>query len=163
MNKTQLEHYLAGGKFKGIYNPKSLDIDTESMLKIGNEIEVFQNMIITPIVDIEKWKGQFRFNSDSIYGWFPEEDVDDLEIISDFKYDIKSLPVYMYKMTYLNKDSIRSNFGKGNFSIPLIVSREYSSEKDEYVLNELSSPKADIVEKFVWNGELIDEIKWKGI
>ena len=160
MNKEQKEHYLKGGRFKAIYNPKSLDISNESKQYIGKSVIIEQNIIITPLITPEKFAGQHAFNCSDIYGWSPEEDFDNIEIIDDYKDNIESLPQYMYKLHYLKQEKLEPNFGKGNWKIPMIVGREYGHNADNYIMS-LSKPQACKIEKAVWNGEDYKDIKWK--
>ncbi len=150
MTRDQIKHYLLGGKFEAIYNPPSLDISSENKRLIGSTIEVYQNCLNTPVQHGEydgRWEGQYRFTSPSIGGWFPEEDIQDLKIIDEFLDEefIEPSKQYCYKLTYTEEKQVRSNFGKG-FKAPIIVCREYSTEKDEYVLK-LSNPQATKIEK----------------
>ena len=85
MNKKQLKHYLKGGKFSAIYRPKVIiDIDSNSKGQIGNEIIVWQNIIVSPIITPAKFRGQHAFNADEIDGWFPEEDIKKFFAIGEF-------------------------------------------------------------------------------
>jgi len=158
MTREQLDHYLIGGKFRATYNPKKLDISYESLHQIGSKIEVFQNIIIAPLGS--PYEGQHAFNCHSIYGWFPEEDITDLEIIDEYIERPESLPQFLYRLTYTDRDKIFPNFGKGNFKIPLVVSRSYSVPNDAYVLV-ISNPPADKLEKAIWKGEFYEDIEWK--
>ena len=159
MTKKQLIHYLKGGKFTAIYNPTKLDISFQSKQMIGKEIIVYQNMIVSPIIHISEYEGQHAFNSENIYGWFPEEDIKIINIIDDFIAP-ESLPKYMYKLHYTKENKIEGNFGKNqSLKVPFFVGIEYSWEMDGYVLS-LSNPQACKIEKAVWNGEKYKNIKW---
>lgn len=162
MTKKQLQHYLSGGHFLAKYNPIKMDIPQTAKSYIGKKIIIWQNMLTTPIIDIKDWLGQFRFNSDKISGWFPEEDITILEILDDYKDFPEPLSKYMYRLTYTKQEKLFNNFGTGSWKIPMIVGREYSTEQDAYIMK-LSKPQACKIEKFVWNGEEINNIKWKTI
>lgn len=155
MDKAQKLHYLKGGKFKAIYNPATLDISEESKNKIGKLIQVYQNCLNTPLPN-----GQFRFNSPSIHGYFPEEDIEIVDTLNEFIDFPEPTTKYCYRFTYTNPKTIFSNFGKGNFPSPLIVFREYNFESDEYVLK-LSNPQADLIEKRVLNLLEDNEPEWE--
>ncbi len=158
MDKEKLKHYLKGGKFIAIYNPKSMDISWKSQFFISQKVIIYQNIIISPIITPLRYSGQHAFNCDSIYGWSPEEDFDDIEIIDVFIESPNRLPQYMYKLSYFKQEKIEPNFGKG-YQCPLIVGREYDQEMDDYVMK-ISNPQACKIEKFVWEGE-DDEINWE--
>jgi hypothetical protein len=149
MTKEQTIHYLKGGKFTAVYTP--VLTDTKDYHKKGRTITVWQNCLNTPIGEGEysqNWGGQYRFNSDEIYGWFPEEDIKILEIVDEFIPYPEKITKYCYRLTYTEKSQILPNFGIGNFSLPLIVYREYDDESDEYI-KKLSSPQATMIEKRV--------------
>lgn len=161
MNKQQLAHYLKGGMFLATYNPKKMDISASSKTYIGKKMRVWQNMIISPVISVDTYVGQHAFNSDEIRGWFPEEDIEILEMVDEFIDDPQPLPQYMYRFYYTDEKKLNKNFGKNHgLSVPLIVGREYSIEVDDYV-RKLSDPPADKIEKAVWNGEPWEEIQWK--
>lgn len=160
MTNEELAHYAKGGIFRAFYRPKTVDIPGRNLSQIGRFIEVHQNMECTPIVEPGRWSGQFRFNSTAVYGWFPEEDLDDLTIVNAFVDNPQKLPQFIYKMTYTEEEQLRPNFGNGPWKIPLVVERQFSVENDAYVLS-LSSPQATAVEKAVWNGEQLKEVSWK--
>ena len=168
MNKEHKIHYLNGGKFLAIYNPvKTTDIKDDSKLMIGKEIVVYQNCLNAPIQEDEygsDWKNQYRFNSYSIHGWFPEEDITILSTLNEYVDFPESTLKYMYRMTYVGSEQIFGNFGKGYENRDeLVVYRDYSSEVDSYVVNELSSPKAALVEKKVVDLMSDEESDWKVI
>lgn len=149
MTREQTIHYLKGGKFKAIYSP--VLTDTKDYHKKGHTITVWQNCLNTPIGENEyqqNWVGQYRFNSDEIYGWFPEEDIKILEMVDEFIGYVESTIKYCYRLTYTDEKQILPNFGKGEFVLPLIVYREYNDEDDDYV-RKLSSPQASMIEKRV--------------
>lgn len=161
MNKKELEHYLKGGKFTCIYNPKMMDIDTNSKSFIGKTITVWQNIVVNPIIEYKEFVGQHAFNTDEIHGWFPEEDIKDLTIIDEFIDNPELLPKYMYRLYYSTKEQLEGNFGTGyDIELPYVSGREYDYDEDEYVKN-LSNPAADKIEKAIWNGEAYEDIKWE--
>ena len=164
MTVEQLQHYLKGGKFKAIYNPlkKETLVDPKTDL-FNKEIICYQNYINTPILtNGNGWMGQFRFNSKSIYGWFPEEDITITEILNKFIDTPEPLPQYLYRFYYDKEEQLLPNFGNGNWKLPLIIGREYSIENDNYVFK-LSNPQASKIEKAVWNGELLENVQWETI
>jgi len=142
MTPEQRKHYFKGGKFIAIYGPVKLDIAWESKMMIGKKIEVYQNCLNTPMEN-----GQFRFNSPAIYGWFPEEDIKDLEIIDEFIDFPEPTTQYCYRMTLTDPVAIFKNFGKGNWGKKVITTREYNTDQDDYVLNKLLDPMPDTIEK----------------
>lgn len=163
LTKEQLSHFVKGGMFKAIYSPKkTYDITNHSKLMIGREIIVYQNIINSPIMCVTDYRGQHAFNSRDIKGWFPEEDIEIIEMLNDYIDVPQTIPQYLYLLTYTKKKQLK-NFGKNNYKLPLIVGREYSNEVDEYV-KELSNPKATKIEKAVWTGvEKYSGLKWKTI
>jgi hypothetical protein len=156
LTKEQLQHYLKGGLFKAIYQPTRVNnLNQDAIRTIGSTIEVYQNCDISPIVG-SRYDGQHRFNTEFIYGWIPKEDIQIIELIDEFVENPESLPLYMFRMTYRNPDTIIKNFGKGNWLPSLVVGRSYKTDMTDYVLKTLSDPPADIVEKCIWDGgELI--------
>lgn len=156
MTKEQLIHYLKGGIFTGTWMPKRSD--TADYHKKGTEIRLWQNMLITPIAPEEyegtNWEGQYRFSSDSIYGWFPEEDVENLQIVDEYIEFPESTTQHCYRLTYTEEKQLLPNFGKGNFKLPMVVYREYNTNMDDYV-KKLSKPQATTIEKRVM--DLFDE------
>jgi hypothetical protein len=157
MNKEQLEHYLKGGHLTATYKPKSLDISAKSKMFINFEIEVYQNMITSPLQSPERWIGQHAFNSKDIEGWFPEEDIENLKIINKFKDTPEPLPQYMYRLYYTEKSQFL-NFGIEDIKLPLLVSKEYHIEADDHVLK-LSDPQATKIEKCIYTGN-DDSLEW---
>lgn len=161
MNKEQLVHYYKGGKFRATYSPKTSD--TKDYYKKGRTIEVYQNCLITPIQEGEygkNWAGQLRFNSHNIYGWFPEEDIENLEIINEFIEYPEKTKKYCYRLTYTKDNQLFPNFGKSNFTLPLTVYREYDEDSDEYIIK-LSKPQATSIEKRVVDLASGEELPWK--
>jgi hypothetical protein len=159
MTDEQLKHYLAGGIFEATYDPKDKStVKSQCVPYFGTRVRVWQNMEIAPIHSVAKWEGQHRFNAELIYGWFPEEDIHDIEIVDEFIDYPKSLPQYMYRLTYTKREKIKPNFGNGyeDTVLPMVIGRDYSRENDEYVMN-LGSPIACRIEKAVWNGEKAPE------
>jgi len=159
MTNVELIHYLKGGMFTGIYNPPEHDISNEAKQMIGKEIIVHQNMLIAPLQNPDRWKGQHAFNSSSIYGWFPEQDINDLTIIPKFIDNPETLPIYMYKLVYTKESQLIPNFGNGDWKIPMIIHREYSVNNDEQIL-ELSKPQATEIHKAIYNG-ITEIISWE--
>lgn len=160
MTKEQFEHYIKGGLFKATYKPIGLDISDASRRMAGSTIEVNQNVIVTPIQSPEKWKGQHCFNSPSINGWLPEEDITIIEMIDEFIDFPEVFPMFMYRLTYTEESQIKPNFGNLEISLPLVVHREYSTDNDNYVLK-LSNPQATRIEKAKWIGGYNEEPVWK--
>jgi len=142
MTPEQRNHYFKGGKFTATYDPQKLDIAWESKMIIGKKIEVYQNCLNTPMEN-----GQLRFNSPSIYGWFPEEDIKDLVIINEFIDFPEPTTKYCYRITFTDRNAITKNFGKGNWGKKVVTTREYNTDHDNYVLNELLDPMPDTIEK----------------
>lgn len=162
MTQEQFEHYIKGGKFKAIYKPRKKDISKASKAMRGKETVAYQNMLICPIQD-DQWNGQHCFNSTSIHGWFPSEDIEILEILNEVIPNVEPLPQYMYRLYYFNQQSIIANFGKQTTLIsPFRAARNFNREMDDYILK-LSTPQADRIEKAVWKGRFEEEIKWKTI
>lgn len=160
MTNKQLQHYLKGGCFTATYTPKiTHDLVGDNDWMIGSKITVYQNMIVSPLTSPEKYAGQHAFNSGSIYGWFPEEDISDLEIIDEFIDNPEPLPVYMYKLVFTDQNKLFPNFGKGDWKVPMVVGREFITDSDEYIMK-LSKPQADEIWKCVWTGES-DEVHWE--
>ena len=164
MTEKQFNHYIKGGMFNATYNPKvTSDIDASSKLKIGKKIVVYQNTQIAPLQEYPQYRGQHAFSSREIFGWFPEEDIEDLEIIDEFIEFPEPLPVYMYALTFLKQEKIEPNYGKGTgIEVPYTSYREYSTKQDSHVLH-LTNPVADKIEKYVWQGKYGEKIKWKTI
>ena len=165
MNAEQLKHYVNGGKFKATYKPKFLDIAPESMLMIGREIIVHQNMINYPILEVERYVGQHAFNSDKIYGWFPEEDLENLEVIDEHIECVEPLPVYMYRLHFFDQNKIKHNFGEtSGLKVPCIVGRGYPFDNDKYVIEILCDPRACKIDKTIWTGvEKYKDLEWNTI
>lgn len=165
MTEQQFNHYIKGGLFEATYNPKNKHdlVEKEALLKFGRKITAYQNMIITPIQE-SIYKGQFRFNADEVYGWFPECDIYEIKIIDEYIEDVEPLPVYMYRMTFTKKSQIFPNFGKGydDIEFPFYVYREYACDTDDYILK-LADPLPTRIEKYVWYGKFNEEIKWEVI
>ncbi|MDB4286385.1 hypothetical protein N9933_03705, partial [bacterium] len=75
MTKKQFDHYLKGGIFIGRYQPKNEHtLIGSNPSAIGVTITYYQNRLISPIQEDRQDRGQFRFNSPDIDGWFPEQD-----------------------------------------------------------------------------------------
>lgn len=162
MDKNQLEHYLKGGMFSGIFNPKVLDIIEKDKKQIGKTMVFYQNVLISPILQTDRI-GQFRFNSIELFGWVPEEDIENLTIIDKYKEHVEKLPVYIYALKYTDETKLLPNFGNNhNLKVPCIVYRECSVESDDYIQS-LSKPQADEILKAIWNGEEVEKIKWTKI
>lgn len=161
MTPEQLTHYLKGGIFLALYSPKvTHDLDRTNLNEIGQKIEVFQNFgWVAPLV--ETYSGQHAFNSYSISGWFPEEDIEILEMLDSYIDHPEPLPRYVYKITYLDQSKIKPNFGKVKIKVPFTISREYTTEMDKYVVEKLSNPRACKVEKCVWDGSKGDLMHWE--
>ena len=164
LTDEQLEHYLKGGRFRAKYNPPRRDISPESFDMIGEEIIVEQNMLNGPIQCIAEYRGQHAFNSPSISGWFPEEDIEILEIIDSYKDNPEPTPVYLYRMHYSTREQVVKNFGNAGreYDLPMVVGRQYVRENDQYI-KDLSSPPADRVEKCVWDPSISREVKFEEI
>jgi len=167
MNKEQHEHYMKGGMFTAMYSPKvTYDLDVENRLMIGQEITCYQNYLITPGGNLpQKYPNQHMFSSRDIRGYFPEEDIEILRTIDDYLEYPEELPMYVYRMTYTTEEQIVGNFGKweNKIGLPLIVERSYPMERDDYVLNELSTPPATLVEKAIYYGKFEENIEFKTI
>lgn len=164
MTKEQFEHYIKGGKFMATYDPVVIhDLSADNRYQRKNRMVIAQNMIVSPL-QYEQYKGQHAFNGESIYGWSPEQDFKDLEIINDFLDSPEPLPQYMYQLVYTDMSKLEANFGKGyeGRTKPLYAFREYFKEMDDYILK-LSDPQADDILKYVWQGKYQEEIKWKSI
>lgn len=162
MTPEQRKHYLNGGKFSATYNPLSMDLSGETKAVIGTKITVYQNCVNSPILE-DTFNGQFRFNSPSIHGWLPEEDVTDLEIIDEFiDFPEKSTKKFNYRLTYTDEKKLFQNFGKGNWKVPMVVYRSFDEESDEYVKS-LSDPQADTIEKQSFNIEEMSGTEWQVI
>lgn len=163
MTLKQKEHYLDGGMFSAIYNPTiTNDLREANKLMVGKIIEVHQNIVITPILEIPQYLGDFRFNSSEIDGWIPESDLEDLKILNEFSSYKESLPQYIYKMIVHTDESVRKLFGKITLDIPYCSYRSYSTEADQFVLEHLTEGIKEVeVFKFTWKGEDIDQINWK--
>jgi len=162
MTSEYLAHYLRGGKFYAFYNPKGTDITPDSKSFIGKRIVVHQYSVTCPLQFPEKWKGQHAFNSVSIGGWFPEEDVTDLAIIPDSYIErVEPLPIYIYRFTYLSEDKVVKILGKGDWKSPFKIVRSYSFPADSAVRKLLDSPDCpDVSERCVWEGKS-DELEWE--
>lgn len=159
MTKEQRMHYLKGGKFTAEYNPSATDdISVRSGKMVGKDIVVYQNCLNTPMEN-----GQFRFNSPSVDGWIPEEDLKDLDWVDEYIESPEPTTQWCYRMTYVDQTSIFKNFGKGNWTAPMVVHREYSSDQDDYVIHKLSNPKADKVERRVLDMLVDQEEPWETI
>lgn len=155
----QISHYLKGGMFKATYNPPHLDIGDNNKLVIGTTITVHQNMINSPLQTPIEYKDQHAFNSDSIGGWFPEEDIENIIILDDFIENVQVLPAYIYRLHYTKESQIEPNFGKNTgIKLPFVTSREYIREMDDYILK-LSTPQATIIEKAIYTG-LVENLTW---
>lgn len=160
MTKEQLTHYLKGGFFVATYKPKvTSDLGRANLNILGLLLEVYQNCMVAPLQEPASYVGQHAFNSPDISGWFPEEDIKNLEILPDkFKDYPETLPRFVYKLYYSEVSQLKPNFGKGNWKVPMVVSREYSVENDKGII-ELSSPQASKIEKAIWDGT--SELKWE--
>jgi len=150
MTTEQLDHYMKGGYFIAKYSPKvTYDLSTDDQKLIGNDIKVYQNCLNHPTPN-PAYPDQFAFSSSSIYGWFPEEDIEILQPIEEYLEFPEPIVQYMYKMKHISEEGILRNFGLRS-TVPIIVMRSYTNDKDQYVLNELSDPPADEVYKAVWD------------
>lgn len=165
MTKDQFEHYSKGGLFKALYWPSiTHDLESGSKMYIGQTLIVYPNIVMSPILE-ETYNNQFRFNAAEIYGWFPEEDIKDLEIMDEYMEDRAIVtPQHLYQIVYTTKEKLVPNFGKGyeDKPLPFKVYREYSHPADDYV-RKLSDPPADELYKYVWQGAYKELIKWKPI
>jgi len=163
MTKEQLDHYMKGGYFTAIYTPIVIDdLSHNNLSMTSKEIDVYQNVLNYPTPN-QAYPQQFAFNSDDIYGWFPEQDIKIVRIQNRYLDFPESTKRYMYKIYYHNHDSILKNFGIGyeNTKLPLIVTRAYTTESDEYIL-QLSKPPAELIRKGIWNYEKSElEIIWE--
>lgn len=160
MTKEQIEHYKKGGVFTATFNPESKDLSSRSLMSLGKTIRVWPNIIGCPVVQVSEFEGDFPFNSRSVDGWIPERDLQDLTIIDEFSGFAYGDGHHLYKLHYLTQDKIDANFGKTSLTPPIVIGREYDSDMDEYVINRLSDPKADKVERAIWSGEQYSELKW---
>ncbi len=167
LTKEQFEHYIKGGKFEAVYNPiVTDDLSEDNNCMIGDTIVVFQNMIISPLMETNYFN-QHAFNSDDIYGWIPEEDITIIKIFDEYIDNVEPLPQWMYKIIYTDQSKITPNFGEHSKIIatkehPFVVLRQFPSDFDDYILR-LSNPQADSIEKYIWQGKYNEEIKWKSI
>lgn len=159
MTKEQIEHYRKGGVFMATYMPKVTSDLRENVNEVGKRLKVWQNVISSILVTPKEYEGQFPFNADEVYGWIPEQDLDNLEMIDEFYESIVPYGKrYLYRLYHNTQESVNANFGKG-YTAPMVVGRQYASQIDDYVMK-LSSPQADKIERAVWNGEQFDELKW---
>jgi hypothetical protein len=158
MTENQFNHYIKGGIFRANYMPTKADLSEESMEKIGKEIFVFQNIDISPITT-GPYTGQHRFNSHSIGGWIPEEDLEITLNTPHYNDEVYKPPMYIYKLHYSTKEQIQGCFGNVEIPLPYIAERAYPSDSDEYVLS-LSNPQCDKIEKTYWKGEYQEKLIW---
>jgi len=172
-----MKHYFSDGLFSAIYSPRVIDdLSLHNKLQIGNRLIVKANVVKSPII-ATKYQGQYRFNSSSIRGWFPEEDISELQIIKhgngiprkqtdgfcSHKGDLEIKDVskeFLYRMYYTTQEQIDENFGISSYKPLFVVGREYTFENDDYVKS-ISKPPATYCEKAVWSGEKYSEIVWK--
>lgn len=160
LTEEQLKHYLKGGKFKAIYNPKHTDdISARSMGYIGKVMDVWQGPMICPL-QIIGWEGQHSFESSEIVGWFPEEDVNILETINS-RITPQKLPQYIYELLYTTPEQIKFNFGNGKIKPPIKVYREYDHENDAFIMH-LSDPQATEIKRAKYDGKS-EKLKWETI
>lgn len=164
MSEEFFNHYINGGVFTARYTPKvTSDLSVHNKSMINQLIGCHQNSVIVPGGNRpDKYPGQHMFSSQDIDGYFPEEDIRLLSIHRNHFIDFpEKLPVYLYKMHYTEISQIAPNFGKDfRPELPFIVSRSYSTKMDDYVVNQLSSPKATLVERAIYRGVYQEEIKF---
>lgn len=162
MNRNEILHYLKGGKFTAIYNPKVDDISDKHKQLSGRKAIIHQNCLNSPIFD-DKYKGQYRFwiDLDNKRFWHPEEDFDDITIIDEFISRPGKTKKFFYKLVYLDETKLLPNFGKNNFKVPLEVFRDFDTERDDYILNHISNPKACRIEKCKLDLLSEEEPNWK--
>ena len=164
MTEEQFNHYIKGGKFTAVYNPpKTSDLSPVNLAKVGMSCIVWQNMIVSPLQEPERYVGQHAFNTDIIFGWCPEEDFKDLVILEEFIDSPESLPQYIFRLDYTDPNSVEGNFGKtSGLKVPFSVCRDYGTDNESYVLK-LSDPQADEIFKYVWKGKYQEKIEWVSI
>lgn len=173
MNKEQFEHYIKGGMFKGIYNPKiTFDLSQRNLILMREEIQLSQNLQICPIQDGEyrssssgksRYVGQFRFNSDQIDGMFPEEDIENLEIINEFVDNVEPLPVHMFKLVFDSREVIMEVFGNAGKKLPCPMTsfRNFTPEGNPTEHIKRISSGASEIFRYLWKGDYEEKIKWK--
>lgn len=161
LSTQDLQHYLKGGKFKVIYQPvKMYDLSPETRNNIGQEKIAYQNCDITPITT-EPYQNQMRFNVIDIYGWVPEEDLKIIERLDSYIQHPEETVLHIFHMHYDNEESARKEFGKCVWTLPFIVTRSYSTDRSEYILQ--IAKNASKIEKAFWQGEDFNELNWTQI
>lgn len=160
LTPEQLAHYIKGGYFEAVYMPKRKDVSLSSLLEVGNKIIVWPNIIFAPIQFVEPFLGQMAFDSNSLEGWIPDEDLDKLTIIDEYlDADFMTLPQYLYRIHFFTQDKVDDSFGKDVGLAPMSVGRSYSMPYEETL--KTYEPQPDKIERAIWNGtEYQDELEW---
>lgn len=164
LTEQQFQHYLKGGKFLASYLPKSLLSEANANAPVNKKILVYQNMLISPSM-AGKFIGQHMFNSPEVYGYFPEEDIEDLEIVNEFLDSPEPYPIYMYLLYYNTKEQVQENFGNYKpSSYPVIVERSFPREMDDYIISiSTDGFQASKIQKAVWHGNYNETLEFVDI
>lgn len=164
LTPEQVEHFTKNGMFTATYSPSKLDVSDELLLLVGKRVTIFRNYEDVPCVDSHRFMGEYKFFIEGYKnsGWCPESDFTDIFILPDQfldEWDISRWnSKHQYLLGYLTRESCVGNFGNWGKTceLPLVIGRSYEHENHDYVKNQLSDPKAEVVLYREFPGEWIE-------